>query len=530
MIEDRWHYWQRHERQNGLHVRVLCCAWNMQGKKPPEECKRLVRPDIPHDIVVFGTCECKWSIQRNFIVNSKSSIEDTLRRTLPSKFVPLRVHALQAIHLAVFVRRELKNKITKVHSSHVATGIGGVMGNKGGVGISFQLEGSKFCFVQMHLEAHQGKAHLLRRHAMLERVLREIDIPLISNQTIPNNNTRGKCKCRGLLSRLDRSKDRCFLMGDLNYRLKCDTHTASTLISQGKQQELFLLDELSSFLSPTLTDREKINKNNGFLRLPKKTRTQSTFNRALNQDAQQTISAESDTLIRSRSEPIFRHDLGHKCYTSSLRRRNSNFETKRNDKIHENNILNNQILPYTSCASKESIGVCDKETRWSADGDIPEGDNRSASPSARSDGELLDGPGNLQSHVGLTRFITQVYAELNEHYVDFEPSYKFECGSDVYIKNTPAWTDRILWRKPTLADDIQCMSYDIVRELRMSDHRAVFSQFQVKVHPRPAERRDSDVSVVPIARTRCGRFTGCGAFTGWCTCGTCKKNLCDVIL
>jgi hypothetical protein len=64
---------------------------------------------------------------------------------------------MNALHLAVFVRAELKSKVVNVKAESVATGFLNMVGNKGGLAIKFSLLGKSFCFINSHLAAHQSK-------------------------------------------------------------------------------------------------------------------------------------------------------------------------------------------------------------------------------------------------------------------------------------------------------------------------------------------------------------------------------------
>lgn len=57
--------------------------------------------------------------------------------------------------MIVFIRREHYHKLSFIQKKSEATGIGNVMGNKGGVGICFYLHETSICFIGCHLAAHQ---------------------------------------------------------------------------------------------------------------------------------------------------------------------------------------------------------------------------------------------------------------------------------------------------------------------------------------------------------------------------------------
>ncbi|GMH38325.1 hypothetical protein BSKO_06209 [Bryopsis sp. KO-2023] len=65
---------------------------------------------------------------------------------------------LAAIHLVVFVRSEHAQYLRSVRMSKVATGVGNIVGNKGGVAASLLFPGGrKVLLISSHLAAHDGK-------------------------------------------------------------------------------------------------------------------------------------------------------------------------------------------------------------------------------------------------------------------------------------------------------------------------------------------------------------------------------------
>ena len=80
-------------------------------------------------------------------------------------------HRWWSRHLAVFVRAALRTSAHSVRSAVSATGLGGVVGNKGGLAISFHLGTTSLAFVSCHLAAHDHKNR--ERNEMCKEILSE---------------------------------------------------------------------------------------------------------------------------------------------------------------------------------------------------------------------------------------------------------------------------------------------------------------------------------------------------------------------
>jgi phosphatidylinositol-bisphosphatase len=70
----------------------------------------------------------------------------------------------------------------------------------------------------------------------------------------------------------------------------------------------------------------------------------------------------------------------------------------------------------------------------------------------------------------------------SEGIISFPPTYKFDANSTSYDtskkRRVPSWTDRILFKSD---DNIRCLRYTSVPELKISDHRPIFGQYEVDV-------------------------------------------------
>lgn len=100
-----------------------------------------------------------------------------------------------------------------------------------------------------------------------------------------------------------------------------------------------------------------------------------------------------------------------------------------------------------------------------------------------------------------------------EHDITFSCTYKYDRGTDNYDSSEkerkPAWTDRILWKinrssptsregkiENTERDDelrsvsITCDEYDSVMQMRLSDHKPVFTRLRVSIPWTDYAKRD----------------------------------------
>lgn len=123
---------------------LFCLTWNL-GNFAADEDKFSTFLPPAQDIYVIGFQEC----------NSKTrdGVLQSLLNGLGFGYDIVRSHRLWDIVLVILIRIELASKVSNVEMATVATGIGDVLGNKGGVGISFRYEDTSLCFVVSHLAA-----------------------------------------------------------------------------------------------------------------------------------------------------------------------------------------------------------------------------------------------------------------------------------------------------------------------------------------------------------------------------------------
>ena len=134
--------------------------------------------------------------------------------------------SLQQIRLVVFAKNRFRDKVSHVQTSTAATGVANTLGNKGGVGVSFFLGTTSFCFVNAHLAA--GTEKLSRRNKDYRDILSKLQL--------------GDKK----LSVFDPTNQfhHVFFFGDLNYRVQLPVDTVLELIKQRQLNDLFRADQL----------------------------------------------------------------------------------------------------------------------------------------------------------------------------------------------------------------------------------------------------------------------------------------------
>lgn len=127
---------------------------------PPSDNLESWIPKDRYDIYVINTQESQYipkSRTGNNTNNSSCQSDwfDAVISHLGKNYIKIAGLSLLSIFLIVLVKREHFYRITQVETGSFATGIGGVIGNKGGVAISFKFNETSFCFVGSHLAARQ---------------------------------------------------------------------------------------------------------------------------------------------------------------------------------------------------------------------------------------------------------------------------------------------------------------------------------------------------------------------------------------
>ncbi|KAF9938183.1 inositol polyphosphate 5-phosphatase [Mortierella alpina] len=128
----------------------------------------------PYHIIAINTQECEREIREAVLFPSKTAWEKHLQVSLGQDYVMIKAETMAALHMAVFIWKPIEDLVSAVDSSTVATGIGGIVGNKGAVAISVYLGSTSFLFVNAHLTAHQSNTQA--RNSDYKRIIQELQL------------------------------------------------------------------------------------------------------------------------------------------------------------------------------------------------------------------------------------------------------------------------------------------------------------------------------------------------------------------
>ncbi|KAK9766644.1 hypothetical protein K7432_004131 [Basidiobolus ranarum] len=227
-------------------LKIFIGTWNMYGKPAPKTLYPFIETPTraqtsatpylskklahPYHLLVIGTQECQRPISESVLFPSKEEWENQLIELLGPQYVLVKTETMAALHLAVFVWKECKHWIKEKNSAQVATGIGGVIANKGGVGISLLFGNTSFLFVNSHFTAHENK--VAERNYDYKRIEKELKLD-------GYNLTEEKAALAS-----DRF-DYTFWFGDLNYRVMEKRTIIDAKLREGDMKYLHAREQLT---------------------------------------------------------------------------------------------------------------------------------------------------------------------------------------------------------------------------------------------------------------------------------------------
>ena len=173
----------------------------------------------------------------------QQQVEETifsLNKDAQNQYTLLQEKHLVGIILFIYVKNRLLNSIRDLRSSESPCGVLGIMGNKGGVCIRFDVDLSSFCFVCSHF--HAGREGVQLRNTDYQNIIdKTIFPPDLRASTSKWWYDEGKNRSYMILDH-----DIIFWLGDLNYRIdeSIATDAVFTAVTGNNWQYLCEMDQL----------------------------------------------------------------------------------------------------------------------------------------------------------------------------------------------------------------------------------------------------------------------------------------------
>ncbi|KAL0489635.1 synaptojanin [Acrasis kona] len=240
-------------------LNVVCCTWNVNSQDPDivsgnsnlqsDDSPNRIRSPLKNqlitdlrtlmkiekhgeaDIYAIGLQEIDMSAKAMLKEETEQmwKWEHTLHavfETTENKYKQICMIQLVGICLVIFVRRDHSRCIRDLKHFIMREGFVG-LGNKGSIALRFDLFNRSFCFINMHLAAHQH--NLLQRNQSLNSILAKTRFTFRSHYSSAGGNAEFHVKMdiedEVSSSRDDmfvKDHDYTFLMGDFNYRISTE--------------------------------------------------------------------------------------------------------------------------------------------------------------------------------------------------------------------------------------------------------------------------------------------------------------------
>jgi len=204
---------QREKLKNQMRLNVNVMTWNVAVIDVPNDLiKMMVTSKILEnsDIFTFGVQECGI-----FKIKAWQKTVKTIAASY--NFCEVKSIEMCQMFLMVFIKQDLLPFVENIEASYKPMGFAKIIGNKGGLVISFKLMGYNFVFVNCHLAPKPHK--VLERNNHAKNLIKSIRV--------------GDKFCE-----FDTMADYLFWQGDLNYRVD---YIYDEVLNELKQQNIRML-------------------------------------------------------------------------------------------------------------------------------------------------------------------------------------------------------------------------------------------------------------------------------------------------
>jgi len=232
-LKDDWIKTQLKARENEFteehQLRVVVGTWNVNSKVPKQSLAAWLRLNkYEADIYVIGLQEIDMTAGALLREETEQGIAwsnrfDETFSQAESNYYQVAARQLVGIYHVVYVHERHRNHISDVRTATEGVGVLGMMGNKGGVAIRFNLYETSFCFINSHLAPHMDA--VARRNQNYNDIVRRT-----------NFNAGAKYS--------PEKHDFFFWLGDLNYRIYLSDAEVRDLIKKGEYARILEHDQL----------------------------------------------------------------------------------------------------------------------------------------------------------------------------------------------------------------------------------------------------------------------------------------------
>lgn len=155
-------------------ITVWVGTWNVGNSCPPSSLLGWLPPAAKnHTIIAIGAQECSYTPRSSQFPTCASDWEALLCSHL-RRYTVCRSIALGEMRLFVFVRKRYAKWVKHIDAGSCATGIANMLGNKGGLAVSFHFGDLRLGFVSCHLAAHQNQT--MRRNLDVRNIVSGIRV------------------------------------------------------------------------------------------------------------------------------------------------------------------------------------------------------------------------------------------------------------------------------------------------------------------------------------------------------------------
>ncbi|XP_062559998.1 inositol polyphosphate 5-phosphatase OCRL [Armigeres subalbatus] len=220
---------RRHEYIVYEPYKIYTATWNVNGQTSVdiELPEWLSTTEDPPDIYAVGFQEIEWTPEK--IIMNETKIDRTwvdkvmIGLHKGAEYEEVASVRLVGMMLTVAVKKTLRDRVSDCLTAAVGTGTL-KWGNKGGVGVSFQLNEALLCFVNTHLAAHTQEVE--RRNEDHDEIIRRMSF---------QKTFRGRS--------ID-EHHHIFWIGDLNYRLNGNVSQEEVNLKDRDYNQLYPHDQL----------------------------------------------------------------------------------------------------------------------------------------------------------------------------------------------------------------------------------------------------------------------------------------------